>query len=107
MTAIILIYGFIIVLMVMLGIVFSLGKGSSLIAGFNTMSEEEKAKYDVTALSKFMGKIMFTLAFSVVLQLISQIYEKDWLFYISLVLLVGAIIFLLVYVNTGNRFRKK
>lgn len=92
--------------MVLLGIVFSLGKGSSLIAGFNTLSEEEKEKYDVVALCKFMGKIMFALTFSVVFWLISQIYEMNWLFYFGLVLFIGLITFLLGYVNTGSRFKK-
>ena len=35
-----------------------------MIAGFNTMSEEEKEKYDTVALCKFMGKTMFALSFS-------------------------------------------
>jgi len=92
--------------MVLLGIIFSLGKGSALIAGFNTLPEEEKNKYDAVALSKFMGKMMFALSFSVVLWLISEVYEMSWLFYIGLALFIGLIIFLLIYVNTGNRFKK-
>ena len=36
-----------IALFILLGIMFSLGKWSFLIAGFNTMTKEEKAKYDV------------------------------------------------------------
>src|SRR5699024_309987 len=99
-------YAFTIVLMVLLGIVFSLGKGSSFIAGFNTKSEEEKDEYDVVALCKFMGKMMFALTFSVALWLISQIYDMNSLFYMGLILFIGLIIFLLVYVNTGNRFKK-
>ena len=92
--------------MVSLGIMFSLGKGSSLIPGFNTLPEEDKEKYDVVALCKFMGKMMFALSFSVVLWLISQVYELDWLFYFGLALFIGIIIYLLIYINTGNRFKK-
>ena len=44
----------IIVLFVVLGIVFINGKGSFLIAGYNTMPPEEKEKYDEVALCKFM-----------------------------------------------------
>jgi len=62
---------------------FSLGKGSSLIAGFNTLSEEEKEKYDVVALCKFMGKMMFALTFCVALWLISQF--MIWIGYFMLV----------------------
>jgi|SRR5690625_3661833 len=102
----IVIYVFTIVLMISLGIMFYLGTGSSLIAGFNTLSEEEKEKYDVVALCKFMGKMMFVLTSSVVLWLISEVYEMNWLFYIGLALFIGLIIFLLIYVITGNRFKK-
>lgn len=93
--------------MVLLGVIFSLGKDSSLIAGYNTLPEEEKEQYDTVALSQFMGKIMFALSFSMLLGLISQIYEISWLFYFGLALFIGLIIFLLIYVNTGNRFKKK
>lgn len=92
--------------MVFLGIIFSFGKGSALIAGFNTLPEREKSKYDAVALSKFMGKMMFALSFSVVLWLISEVYEMSKLFYIGLSLFIGLIIFLLIYANTGNRFKK-
>lgn len=92
--------------MVSLGIVFSLGKGSSLIAGFNTLPEEEKEKYDAVALSKFMGKMTFALSFSVVLWLISEVYEINWLLYFGIALFIVITIFIFIYVNTGNRFKK-
>src|SRR5699024_12873157 len=97
MIASIVMYTFIILLMVLLGIMFSLGKGSSLIAGFNTLSEEEKEKYDVAALCKFMGKMMFAFTFCVVLWLISHIYDIEWLFYIGFALFISLVVFLLVY----------
>lgn len=83
-----------------------MGKGSSLIAGFNTLPEEEKDKYDTDALCKFMGKMMFVLSFSMGLWIISEVYEWRWLFFLGLLLFAGTIIFLLVYMNTGNRFKK-
>lgn len=92
--------------MFLLGIIFSFGKGSALIAGFNTLPEKEKNKYDAVALSKFMGKMMFALSLSVVLWLISEVYEIGWLFYIGLSLFIGLIIFLFIYTNTENRFKK-
>ena len=39
-------------MLVGLGILFALGKGAFLIAGYNTMSEKEKAKYDEKKLMK-------------------------------------------------------
>ncbi len=42
-------------LFVGLGVLFSKGKGAFLIAGYNTMSKEKKARYDKNALCRFMG----------------------------------------------------
>src|SRR5699024_6392904 len=95
----ILIYALIIALMILLGIILSLEIGSALIAGFNTLPEKEKGRYDAVALSKFMGKMMFALSFSVLLWLFSEVYEISWLFYIGLTLFIGLIIFLLIYAN--------
>lgn len=82
------------------------GKGSFLIAGYNTMPKEEKAKYDKIALSKFMGKMMFALSFSMVFWLLSEYYNVVWLFYVGLVMFFGLTAFMLIYMNTGNRFKK-
>ncbi|MEI3613740.1 DUF3784 domain-containing protein [Pseudogracilibacillus sp. SO30301A] len=94
------------VLFVLFGINFSFGKGSSLITGFNIMPVEEKEKYDAVALSKFMGKVMFGLSLSMVLWVFSGAYDIEWLFFVGLILFLGIIVFTLIYVNTGNRFKK-
>ena len=65
---------FIFILLVVLGTMMSLGKWSFLIAGYNTMSKEEKERYDETALCKFMGKFMFVVAFCFLLMVLSQVF---------------------------------
>ena len=95
-----------IVSLVMLGIAFINGKGSSLIAGYNTKSPSEKKKYDTIALCKFMGKMMFALSFSMLFWILSVANETNWLFVLGLVLFISMIVFMLIYVNTGNRFKR-
>ncbi len=95
-----------IVLFLGLGVVLISGKGSFLIAGFNTMPSEEKEKYNVIALCKFMGKIMFALSFSMLFWLLSDAYDIKWLYHIGLVLFLSVIAFMLIFINTGNRFKK-
>lgn len=51
-----------IVVLVILGLVFRSGRGAFLIAGYNTMSAEEKAQYDKKKLCKVVGNFMFVLA---------------------------------------------
>ncbi|WP_164669347.1 DUF3784 domain-containing protein [Virgibacillus doumboii] len=97
----------IIALFVVFGIFLLNGKGSFLIAGFNTLPKEEKAKYDVEALCKFMGKMMFILSFAMVFWVLSEAFEIGWLFTVGMILFIAIVVFILVYVNTGNRFKKQ
>jgi len=71
------------------------------------MSDSEKAQYDEIALCKFMGKIMYGICFSIFLWALSEMLEKQVLFIIGLILFLALIIFALVYLNTGDRFKKK
>lgn len=96
----------ILMLFIILGVAFSLGKGAFLISGYNMLSKEEKAKYDEKALCKFMGKSMFAIAFIVFLWELSSLIKQHILFVIGLILLLGTVIFILVYSNTKNRFKK-
>lgn len=95
-----------IVLFVVLGIILSMGKGAFLIAGLNIMSKEEKEKYDVLSLCKFMGKFMFIIAICIMLFVLNDIYNIKILTTIALVLFNVSLIFVIVYSNTGRRFKK-
>lgn len=88
-------------------ITLSKGKGASILAGYNTMPDSEKAQYDEVALCKFMGKIMYGISFSILLFALSEMLENQVLFIIGLILLLSLIIFALVYSNTRDRFKKK
>lgn len=103
----VIISGIIIIVFIALGFVLMRGKGAFLIAGYNTMPEDEKAKYDVIALCKFMGKMMFLFAFSMVFWVLSEILEQNWLFVVGIILFMGTMLFLLIYMNTNNRFQHK
>nr|WP_323679408.1 DUF3784 domain-containing protein [Exiguobacterium indicum] len=92
--------------MLVFAIVLSIGKGASLLAGYNTMSESKKETYDEVALCKFMGKIMYGISFSLLLIAFSEISGYSFLFVVGFVLLVFFIIFAGVYTNTKNRFKK-
>ena len=90
-----------------LAIVLSKGKGAFLLAGYNTMSENEKAEYDEVAMCKFASKIMYGICFSILLWALSDMLKNQVLFIIGCILFVSLIIFSIVYTNTGNRFKNK
>jgi hypothetical protein len=90
---------------ILLGIIFSLGKGSFLIAGFNTMPKKDQEKYDAVSLCKFIGKVMFIIAFSILLFILSDVLKLKILYYIGIILIWATPIFAIFYVNIGNKFK--
>ena len=93
-------------LFVVLGIIFSRGKGAWMIAGYNTSSKATKASYDVNALLKFMGKFMFVLADCWLVISFGAWYRNDGLVRAGLVLFIVVTLAALIYMNTGGRFKK-
>jgi hypothetical protein len=86
--------------------IFLRGKGAFLIAGYNTMNKEDKAKYDQEALCRFMGKSMFALAASMIFWILAELFRQEILIFVAWGLFTAVIIFTVAYLNTKNRFRK-
>jgi len=92
---------------ILLGILFSFGKGAWLIAGYNTSSAAEKAKYDEKKLCKGMSKLMFALAACWLVIAASEIFKTMVLLWVGLCLFMIVVAAGLIYMNTGNRYKKK
>lgn len=92
--------------LVILAVALLFGRGSFLIAGYNTMSKEEKDKYDSKALCKFVGKILLPIGVSMPLAAVGSIYQVGWIITAYPIAVAVLCIFAVVYCNTGNHFRK-
>ena len=101
------IHGGMLLVFLLLGLVFSRGKGAFLIAGYNTASRAEKERYDEKALCRFMGKLMFALAGTWIPVALSALLDRMWLLWLGLGLFLTVCIGGVVYMNTGRRFLKK
>ena len=86
-------------LCVLLGIVFAAGKGTGLIAGYNTATAEEKANYDKKKLCKAMSRLMFALAGCWLVTASSEIFKKIALLWLGLALFLSVSVVGAVYVN--------
>ena len=95
-----------ILVFLLLGMVFSRGKGAFLIAGYNTASQKEKAKYDEKALCRCLGKLMFALAGTWIPIALSALLDRMWLLWLGLGLFLAVCFGGVIYMNTGNRFRR-
>jgi len=92
-------------IMLILSIYLLTGRGSFLIAGYNTRPKSEKEKYDAPALCRFMGKIFLPISILVALVGIEALHVL-WFWIAAGVVFGGLLVFAFVYANTGNRFKK-
>jgi hypothetical protein len=99
-------HGAIVLFLVALGLVFLSGKGAFLIAGYNTADEDEKRKIDEVALCKFMGKSMFSLAACWLILGVGSVLDNMIFVWTGIGLFFAMVVSMVVYANTGNRFRK-
>ena len=97
-------------LLIILGVVMRSGKASFLIAGYNTMPKKKKDKYDKNALSKFIANLNFIIAgFIIFIAVAIKFFSTN----IKPIVNIGTILFVIVaiiaviYMNTGNRFKKQ
>jgi len=85
------------------------GRGANLIAGFNTLSKGEKEKYNKQALCKFVGKILIPIIIVVFISVIAGMANASWNTWFTIVVGIVSlpyVVFIAVYANTGNRFKK-
>ena len=95
--------------MLVIGILMYGGKAGFLLAGYNTMSREEKAEWDEKRLLRFSGKCIIVLSILPIgMELLilaglplGPVYGIGWTAYVLL------IVWMIVYMNTKKRFRKK
>ena len=101
------VFGILAFFFVIVGLLFSKGKGGFLLAGWNTMSKEKKAQYDEKALLRFLSNFMFLLAVfwaaAGLLYLMGHYGAGTVLSLVSMVPLLFAVF----YVNKSKRFRRE
>ena len=88
-------------LFIVLAIVFYLGKGDKLIAGYNTASEEERKKVNIHRLRLLMSGIsVITAAFCAIMPTIGNNIQAQ---IGATAVLIVAIIFVVILANTWAR----
>lgn len=92
---------------IILGILFFCGKGSFLIAGYNTASKAERAKYDEKALCRAMGWMMFALAVCWLIIALNFLLDDMAFLWIGVLLFFIVTIVGAVYMNTSNKLKRK
>lgn len=92
---------------IVLGILFFRGKGSFLIAGYNTASPQEKAKYDEKALCKAMGWLMMALAVCWFIIALNLLLENIIFLWIGFPLFFAVTVVGVILMNTSKKIKRK
>jgi hypothetical protein len=98
------------IVLLIIGWLIKYQKITWLISGYNTASPQEKERYDIDKLSKYMGNYLFILASVFSVMAITTIYYdsySDRITWIGFLVLIFALVIGIVYLNTGNRVLKE
>ena len=102
-----LIHGGLAIQFIVLGYLIKAKEWSFLIAGYNTSSAEERAKYDTPALCHGVSRLMYFLGFAVSVPAVGLPFGASWTMGLGWGLFVVAAVTFLVYANTGGRYRMR
>lgn len=91
-------------MLAILAVVFFMGKGTFLIAGYNTASQEEKAKYDEKKLGKVMGTGMIAIAFILVICGILNFQFPVWIMPVAI---IAVTVIMVILSNTICKNKEK
>jgi len=90
-----------------LGVFLINGKGAFLIAGYNTLNDNDKATYDTKALCRAVGWLLISMAVLGMIFPLATRLEIMWLFLAALIPFIALPFGFAIYANTGNRFKIK
>jgi len=83
------------------------GKGSFLVAGYNTSSPAKRAQYKEQELTKAVGTLMFFFLLLLILAIESMVALQNMTLFWALIIISTAFILAgLIYINTNSRFRQ-
>ncbi|UTH14174.1 DUF3784 domain-containing protein [Macrococcus equipercicus] len=68
----------ILLFLIPLAVMFSMGKGAMLIAGYNTMSKDQQNQYDEKKLCQGMGKFLFVVSAEIIALYLVINFGREW-----------------------------
>ena len=92
---------------IIFGIILCSGRGVDMIAGFNTASPEERAKWDEKALCRGVGILLFMIVGCCILISVGAVLDVPVLRWVGYVLLAVVAVGGMIYINKSKRFKKK
>lgn len=101
-------YSQILVSILLIACGFLVKKYPNLIAGYNTLSQEEKDKVNIKELSTFLNQLLVGIGvFTIISYLLLNFFniEEKMILYINTTVLIVGLIIGLIYANTNSTFK--
>ena len=92
---------------IIFGIILCSGRGIDMIAGFNTSSPEERAKWDEKALCRGVGILLFLIVGCCLLTTVGAVLDVPALRWVGYILLAAVTVGGFIYINKSKRFKKQ
>ena len=89
-----------------ISMVLMAGRGSSLIAGFNTMSEEEQCRWDAVAICRFLGKLLFIFTVLTGAAMACSVLGRSGWFGVIMAAAMAELLLGVLYMNKSDRFKR-
>ncbi len=86
------------------GVYFIRGKGVGLLVRFHAIPEDDNGIYDPSAISRFIGFAALLFSLGAFMWWLNKIFHIDFFSTLSLIIFIGTVLFVLIYLNTGERF---
>lgn len=95
--------GLMAIIFLVIGIIFLCGKGDFLVAGYNTMDEEEKKKYDEKKMLKILGIAMLASSAAFVVSALAGFFKIPKLSFVSAALVTVIIVITVIVINVKTK----
>lgn len=92
---------------IIFGVILCSGRGVDMIAGFNTATPEERAKWDEKALCRGVGILLFVMLGCMTVIAVVSVLGMTTLVWGGLALTALVAVGGMVYINKSKRFKKK
>lgn len=93
-------------IIVTISIIMLTGHGTKLLAGYNSLPQDEKDKFDAKKLTKFLGCLFLPIGILFNCITIGILLHIWWLSILVGIIIFLVIIFAVIYCNMSNRFKK-
>ncbi len=90
-----------------IGILFCKQRAGFLLAGWNTMPRREKEKWDEKRLLQFNGRCLIGMGVLLLIGALCSVLQWTWGIALTWLCFVVLIVWMLIYQNTANRFRRR